>query len=293
VVINDIGISADVERYVDVSYGGTDYGSDAFKGSVAQDVVAEIEAFGGRAVASTADISDADAAASAVAAGVEAFGRVDAVINNAGVVINKSMMTLTTDDLATAFAVHVVGSTNILRAAWPHMVEQKFGRVVNICSLEGVLIGSSGFEVYDAAKGGLMGLTRALAAEGAAHGIGVNGLLPGAMTRGNASVSPAYKRSSTVDRSPSLVAPSAAWLCHEDCDATGQFFASTASSMRLVFTQAAQGYQSPDPDHFTPEELRDNWATASSREPAITPASPAEFNEFRRAVYAAAVAKTA
>jgi hypothetical protein len=73
-------------------------------------------------------------------------------------------------------------------------------------------------------------------------------------------------------------------LCHEECDVSGQFFASTAGSMRLVFTSAARGYQSPDPEAFTIEELRDHWELACSREPALIPASAAEFNDFRRSI---------
>jgi hypothetical protein len=65
---------------------------------------------------------------------------------------------------------------------------------------------------------------------------------------------------------------------------SGQFFASTAGSMRLVFVSAARGYQSPDPEAFTIEELRDHWELASSREPALTPASAAEFNDFRQSI---------
>jgi NAD(P)-dependent dehydrogenase (short-subunit alcohol dehydrogenase family) len=284
VVVNDIGVSADAARYIDVRRDGTDFGGDAFAGGIAAQVAAEIIAAGGRAVANTADVAGYRGAASVVEDALGAFGRVDIVINNAGVVITRPFGQLSPDDLQTAFSVHVNGSVGVLRAAWPHVVGQGYGRVVNVCSLEGVLIGSAGFEVYDAAKGGLMGLTRSLAVEGARHGIAVNGLLPGAMTRGNASVSPAYRRSTTVDRSPSLVAPAAAWLCHEECDVSGQFFASTAGSMRLVFTSAARGYQSPDPEAFTIEELRDHWELACSREPALIPASAAEFNDFRRSI---------
>lgn len=284
VVVNDIGVSADAARYIDVRRDGTDFGGDAFAGGIAAQVAAEIIAAGGWAVANTADVADYRGAASVVEDALGAFGRVDIVINNAGVVITRPFGQLSPDDLQTAFSVHVNGSVGVLRAAWPHVVGQGYGRVVNVCSLEGVLIGSAGFEVYDAAKGGLLGLTRSLAVEGARHGIAVNGLLPGAMTRGNASVSPAYRRSTTVDRSPGLVAPAAAWLCHEECDVSGQFFASTAGSMRLVFTSAARGYQSPDPEAFTIEELRDHWELACSREPALIPASAAEFNDFRRSI---------
>ncbi|MER6176930.1 SDR family NAD(P)-dependent oxidoreductase [Streptosporangium sp. NPDC001681] len=285
VVVNDIGVSADAQRYVGVSHGGTEFGGDAYAGGVADQVAAEINGLGGRAVADRSSVSDPTGAPSIVEKALERFGRVDIVVNNAGVVINRPLPELTEADLMSALDVHVVGSVQVLQAAWPHFVRQNYGRVVNVCSVEGVLIGSAGFEVYAAAKGALMGLTMALAAEGAGAGIGVNGLLPGAMTRGNASVQPAYRRSSTIDRGPQLVAPAAAWLCHEDCDVTGRFFASTAASMRTVFTSAAVGYQSPNPGAFSPEEVRDNWAQACAQAPALFPEDPTAFNAFRREIY--------
>jgi NAD(P)-dependent dehydrogenase (short-subunit alcohol dehydrogenase family) len=279
IVVNDIGVSADAGRYANVSVADQDLGIDASLTGVAQLVADEIRQLGGLAFANTADVGDPSAAASIVEDAMANFGRIDIVVNNAGVVITKPLEDLTPDDFATAYRVHVLGSFNVLHTAWPHFSAQRYGRVVNICSVEGGLIGSPGFEVYGGAKGGLVGMTRALAAEGESSGISVNGLLPAGQTR--ASSLSGKKRAANVDRGAALVAPAVAWLCHEDCDVSGQLFAATSGSMRLIFTSAAQGYQSMAPESFTIEELRDNWGQACAREPALIPSSLAQYNGFR------------
>ena len=246
-----------------------DFGTDALAANVADIVADEIRSAGGSAESDTSDVSRQETAASIITTAVSRFGRVDIVINNAGVVPHAPFEESSLDDLHMALNVHVGGSFNVTRAAWPIMREQGFGRVLNVCSIEGVLVGNAGFAAYAAAKGGMMGLTRSLAAEGAPLGIGVNGLLPGATTRGNVSVTTGYTRNTTIDRSPELVAPIAAWLVHPDCTVSGQFFAATAGSVRSVFVSAALGYQSADPPDVTIEVIRDHWNEIQSHQGAI------------------------
>jgi NAD(P)-dependent dehydrogenase (short-subunit alcohol dehydrogenase family) len=285
VVVNDIGVSADAERYAHLGPGAGELGADAQVGSVAAGVAAEIRASGGVAESDASDVSDEHSAGSIIGTAVSHFGRIDIVINNAGVVPQAPLEDLSLKDLQTALGVHVGGTFNVTRAAWPTMREQRFGRVLNVCSIEGVLVGNPGFAAYAAAKAGIMGMTRSLAAEGAPLGIGVNGLLPGATTRGNVSVSTGYVRDPSLDRSPDLVAPMAAWLVHPDCAVKGQFFASTAGSVRAVFTSAARGYQSVNPRELTVEAIREHWDEIESQAGSIAPRTVKEYNDFRTGIY--------
>jgi len=257
VVVNDIGVSADASRYV--PFIAADHGEPAEEepATVAARVAAEIGRLGGSAVANAADVAEEEGARSIVADAIRAFGRVDIVVNNAGVVITAPFEDLTADDLATVQAVHVRGSFNVARQAWPHLVAQEYGRIVNVCSVEGGLIGSPQFAAYAAAKGGLIGLTFALARDGDRHGIQVNGILPAAATR--ASALSGKKRAPHVDRSPALVAAGLTWLCHENCDASGRLYALTAGSMRMIFNTVTTGYVFEGSGPVTPEEVRDRW----------------------------------
>jgi NAD(P)-dependent dehydrogenase (short-subunit alcohol dehydrogenase family) len=276
VVVNDIGVSADDDRY-----GGT---GDA---AAAQRVVDEIRADGGAAVANTGDVADPAGAGSIVTDALDAFGRLDIVINNAGIVVDGSLTDTDPDRLVRAWSVHVGGSYNVLRASWRHLSEQRYGRVVNVASVAGLLVGVPGHTPYDVAKGALCGMTRALATEGQQSGIVVNALIPTADTRGARSVVRSYQRGRMYEARH--VAPAAAWLSHEDCAVTGRFFAAGAGRVGEVFTSAAAGYQCPEPASFALEHIRDHWGEVRSRDGAITPSSLAEYNAFRVARYEAAV----
>ena len=236
-------------------------------------------------MSNTNDVSDAAACADIVAQAVGTFGRIDGIINNAGVVPFAPIEELGIDTLEQTLSVHVGGTFSLAKAAWPHFREQKHGRILNVCSIEGVLVGNASLAAYAAAKGAMMGLTRALASEGRDLGIRVNGLLPGATTRGNVSVRVGYRPTTDIDRSPALVAPVAAWLVHEECAESGKFFAATAGSVRPAFMSVGAGYQSPVPAALSIDEVRTNWGTARSHEGSIAPEEAADYNEFRLAIY--------
>lgn len=270
VVVNDIGSSVDATRY-----GGGESMIDP-----AGEVVAAINAKGGKAKANRASVADAAGAASIVADAIDAFGRVDIVINNAGVVITSDFESLTVEALTTSYDVHVKGAFQVSQNAWRHMREQGGGRILNVCSVDGIVFGNLGHAAYDAAKGGLAGLTRAMAIEGERHGISVNGLLPGAYTRGQKSVDQSLSPVGQIDMRPELVAPTACWLVHEACSLTGAFFASSSGRIGRVFTGVAAGFQDK-PERFSLERIREHQEIAHSYEPYISPARTQDFNAFR------------
>lgn len=150
---------------------------------VAGPVVAEIVAAGGRAVADRSDVSTFAGGAAVVRRAVETFGRVDIVVNNAGILRDSALTELSEEDLSRCVAVNVLGSAGTVRAAFAHMRERGHGRVVNTISEAALGTGYHAGAAYAAAKAALWGLTMALADEGAPLGITVNAVSPGARTR--------------------------------------------------------------------------------------------------------------
>lgn len=167
VVVNDLGGARD----------GTGSSSEA-----AEAVVAEIEAAGGEAVANGADVTDADAVKKMVDLTIAQWGRVDILINNAGILRDKSFANMDQADFDLVVNVHLTGTALCTKAVWGHMREQSYGRVVVTTSSSG-LYGNFGQANYGAAKLGVVGLMNTLRAEGAKYDIRVNALAPVALTR--------------------------------------------------------------------------------------------------------------
>jgi NAD(P)-dependent dehydrogenase (short-subunit alcohol dehydrogenase family) len=194
--------------------------------SIANAVVDRIVADGGRAVADVTDVSTFAGGDRAVHAALHAFGRIDVVINNAGVVgAGGGIEALSEAELERVMAVNFVGSVGTARAAWPHFVAQGWGRIVNTVSevaFDTRLLGGGGF-AYGAAKAAVWSMTVALAEEGRAHGITVNAVSPGAFTRLNAPMFGDGPPPSGLDLDPLHVARVVAWLVSDDAaDVTGR-----------------------------------------------------------------------
>ena len=170
VVVNDVGSSMAGE------------GADS---TPAQDVVAEIVAGGGRAVANADDVSSFAGGERIVQAAVDAFGRIDIVVNNAGIVGGGKVATVTEADLLRLFAVHCIASIATARAALPLMLAQGHGRIVNTVSEAALDTRFSAGVAYGGAKGAVWAATIAMAAEVAGSGVTVNAISPGARTRMN------------------------------------------------------------------------------------------------------------
>jgi NAD(P)-dependent dehydrogenase (short-subunit alcohol dehydrogenase family) len=190
--------------------------------AVAEAVAAEIRAAGGCAVAERSDVSGFSGASAAVARALDEFGRIDILVNNAGIIGSARLADLTEEDLQRHLAVHVVGAVGAIRAAFPHMRAQGHGRIVNTTS-EAALSRLHGTGMaYSAAKAAVWGLTMAAATEGVEHGVTVNALSPGALTR----MSHAHLEEAGIppglDLSPARVSDVLVALCSdESADVTG------------------------------------------------------------------------
>jgi NAD(P)-dependent dehydrogenase (short-subunit alcohol dehydrogenase family) len=248
VVVNDLGGSMQGE--------GVDAGP-------ASAVVSEIVDVGGAAVADTNDIATVAGAEALVAAAIDEFGRLDVLVNNAGIIRWASLPEADADNLERHLAVHLVGSFNTMRAAWPHMVEQAYGRVVMTTSSG--MFGLPNNLSYAAAKAGVIGLTRSLATAGTEHGIKLNLIAPAAMTRMGGG-----ERPDADDMAPALVAPMVAFLAHEDCPVSGEIYAAGAGRFARIFIAQTEGYVQSTP--ATIEDIAQHWEAINDESGYSVPA---------------------
>jgi NAD(P)-dependent dehydrogenase (short-subunit alcohol dehydrogenase family) len=256
------------------SMGGV--GADA---APANAVAAEIVDAGGSAIADISDVSTTEGAEALVAAALDAFGRVDVVINNAGIMRWAGLPELSVEDLDAHLAVHVAGSFNTVRAAWSHMVEQRYGRIVMTTSAG--VFGLPNNTAYASAKGGVIGLTRSLAAAGAAHDIKVNALAPAAWTRmaGRSGEGGAPSDANDMESAmaPEFVAPMAAYLAHETCPVTGEMYSAGAGRFARLFIASTEGFVQTTPAP-TIEDVAANWATINDETGYLVPADLTEWS---------------
>jgi NAD(P)-dependent dehydrogenase (short-subunit alcohol dehydrogenase family) len=194
VVVNDLGGAVD----------GT--GS----GPTAQSVVDEILAGGGEAIANTSSVATEEGARSIIDDAVDQFGRVDIVVNNAGILRDKTFANITTENFRAVLDVHLMGSVYVTRAAWPIMAANGWGRVVFTSSGSGIF-GNFGQSNYATAKMALIGLMNVLVLEGERKGIRVNTLAPGAITRMTENLADPNRKGR-----PEQVSPAVLYLCSED-----------------------------------------------------------------------------
>ena len=237
-------------------------GADA---EVASAVAAEIVAGGGTAVGDTSDVAAAEGAQRLIDTAVEEYGRIDILVNNAGIIRWAGPPAADGDNLASHLAVHVTGSFNTTRAAWPHMVGQGYGRVVMTSSTG--MFGLPDNLSYATAKAGVIGMTRSLTTAGAPYGIKVNVIAPAAFTRmaGQAG-GPAV-----AQMSPDLVAPMVAFLAHESCPVSGEVYAAGAGRFGRIFIASTEGYVHADQGP-TIEDVAAHWAAINDETGYYVPA---------------------
>jgi NAD(P)-dependent dehydrogenase (short-subunit alcohol dehydrogenase family) len=249
VVINDLGGSVD----------GSGGSSEAAKA-----VVAEIKSKGGEAIANGASVADRKGAESIVNDTMNAFGRIDILINNAGILRDKTFKKMELDDFELVLKVHLLGSVYCTRAAWPIMLEQNYGRIVMTTSSSG-LYGNFGQSNYGAAKLGLVGFMNTLKLEGAKNNIKVNTIAPVAATRMTENLGipeEAFKR-----LKPELVTPAVLYLCSDEAP-TGTIIEAGAGYYAKVQVEEAKGVKLGE--NATVEDIAANWSKISDMS-AATP----------------------
>ncbi len=253
IVVNDLGGAID--------------GSGGDLGPAAR-TAKEINDLGGVAVADGNSVATAEGGKAIVQSALDNFGRVDIVINNAGILRDKTFHNMTPDLWQAVIDVHLTGAYNVTQAAWSHMREQNYGRVVNTASNSGIL-GNFGQANYGAAKMGLVGFTRVLAAEGKKYNIKVNALAPVAKTRMTEELLGAM--ADKLD--PKLVAPIVAWLVHEDCPVSSEIYSAAGGRIARFFIGLTEGYYNAN---LSLEDVRDNFEQIRNEEGYIVPNGPGD-----------------
>lgn len=247
VLVNDLGSP---------TMGGQDHDP-----GPAESVADEIRALGGEAEANSDSVATRQGGAAMVAQALDTWGRLDIVINNAGIIRNRTFMNIGEFELEPVLDVHVKGAFFVTRPAWEHMRERQYGRVVNTSSGSG-LFGSFGQSAYAAAKAAIYGFTRTLALEGRKYGINVNAVAPGALTRMTGDVlgdnTEAAERFGLTgadleaQMGPHQVAPLAVYLAHRSCELTGEVLSAAGGRVGRIFVAATPGIYS---DELTPEVI--------------------------------------
>jgi 3-hydroxyacyl-CoA dehydrogenase/3a,7a,12a-trihydroxy-5b-cholest-24-enoyl-CoA hydratase len=239
-------------------------------GTTAADrVVAEIQAAGGEAVANYDSVEDG---AKIVQTALDAFGRLDIVINNAGILRDVSFQKMTDADWDKIYRVHLYGGYQVTRAAWPILREQGYGRIIMTSSAAG-LYGNFGQANYSAAKLGLLGLAQTLAVEGRKRNVLVNAIAPLAGSRMTETILPPEL---VAALRPEYVAPLVAYLCHESSLETGHTFEVGAGWVARVRWQRGRGAFFPLGEALTPEAIAERWSEIDNFDEPTYPETPTD-----------------
>jgi NAD(P)-dependent dehydrogenase (short-subunit alcohol dehydrogenase family) len=254
VVVNDLG--------TDVSGFGKD-------STIAEQLADLIRSRGGEAIANGSDVSTPEGGSDLIATTIEHFERIDLLVNNAGICTSQLFEDATLDDFDHYWRVHLGGPVNTVKAAWPHMVAQRYGKIILTTSVSG-LFGLRGQATYAAAKCAVVGLMRILAIEGAEHGILVNTISPGGYTRmwpaAGSRMSEAARMSEAEGRATmpvEAVAPAIVWLASESCSDTNSIYHVGAGAILRIAIVMGPGFYDP---HLTPESIAENYAKVESIE---------------------------
>ena len=254
VVVNDLGGSRD-------GTGTSD---------TANQVVEEIRSAGGEAMANGGNVTDFEQMTEMVARAKEAWGGVHILINNAGILRDKSFAKMQMDDFRLVVDVHLIGSANCTKAVWEGMREQNYGRILMTASSTG-LYGNFGQANYGAAKLGLAGLTKTLAIEGAKNNIRVNTIAPTAGTRMTQDILPPEMFAALT---PESIAPGALFLVSEDAP-TNTILGAGAGVFQAAYVTLTQGVALKG-DELTPEGVAAHWSQIADRTGEATPQSGSE-----------------
>ena len=254
VVVNDLGAARD--------------GSGA--SNAAQKVVEEIEAAGGTAFADGSNVTDLVQVEEMVARAKESWGTVHILINNAGILRDKTFARMSMEDFRLVVDVHLIGSANCTKTVWETMREQNYGRVLMTSSSTG-LYGNFGQANYGAAKLGLLGLAKTLGLEGAKYNVRVNTIAPTAATRMTEDIFPPEMLAAF---NPDNVVPAALFLVSEDAP-SGAVVGAGAGVVQAAYVTLTPGVALPEGER-TPEAVAAAWDRIADRTLEIVPQSGAE-----------------
>jgi len=248
VVVNDLG--------TDVSGFGKD-------STMAEQVADLIRSRGGEAIANDSDVSTPEGGNYLIATTIEHFGRIDLLVNNAGICTSQLFEDATLDDFDHYWRVHLGGPVNTVKAAWPHMVAQRYGKIILTTSVSG-LFGIRGQATYAAAKCAVVGLMRILAIEGAEHGILVNTISPVGYTRMHPAAGARWSEADGRATMPvEAVAPAIVWLASDSCSETNRIYNVEAGAIQRIAIVMGPGFYDP---HLTPESIAENYAKVEAIE---------------------------
>ncbi|WP_110969656.1 SDR family oxidoreductase [Pseudomonas huaxiensis] len=243
--------------------GGSTHGEGA-NASAADRVVAQIREAGGTAVANHDSVTDGQRI---VEQALDSFGRVDVVVNNAGILRDKTFHKMDDADWDLVYKVHVEGAYKVTRAAWPHLREQNWGRVIFTSSTSGIY-GNFGQANYGMAKLGLYGLTRTLALEGRKSGVLVNAIAPTGGTRMTEGLIPPQV---FEQLKPELVSPLVVYLGSEQCQDSGNLYEVGGGWIGQVRWERSLGAGFDPQQGFSVEDVAANWGRIGDFEGAVHP----------------------
>jgi 3-hydroxyacyl-CoA dehydrogenase/3a,7a,12a-trihydroxy-5b-cholest-24-enoyl-CoA hydratase len=255
-------------RVVVNDLGGSSTGSGK-SSSAADRVVEEIKAAGGEAVANYDSVEDG---ARIVQQALDTYKRLDVVVNNAGILRDTSFAKMTQEDWDLVYRVHVLGAFRVTHAAWGHLRDAGYGRVVMTASAAGIY-GNFGQANYAMAKLGLHGLAQTLAIEGRKRGIHVNTIAPIAGSRMTETVLPPDL---VAALKPEYVSPLVAWLCHESCDETGSLFEVGGGFVGKLRWERTEGALFKLSRPMMPEAVKEKWSRIADFGKASHPANVTE-----------------
>ena len=219
--------------------GGAMRGDDSDT-SVAQSVVDEIKAAGGEAIANGDSVATPEGGKAIIQSALDEWGRIDILIHNAGNVRYGSIREISYEDFKSVVDVHLMGAFHVVKAAFPHMCDAGFGRIVLTSSIGGIY-GNNRCVNYGMSKSGMIGLSNIAALEGEEYNVKCNVIVPSAVTR----MAEGIDISQYPPMGPELVAPVVGWLSHEDCPVTGEMIASIAGRISRVFIAETKGVYQP------------------------------------------------
>ena len=226
VVVNDLGVSMT---------------GDGTAEQPADDVVAEIVAAGGEAVANTDSVATPEGGRAIVECALDTYGQADIVIHNAGNVRRSPLAEMSYEDFESVLGVHLRGGFHVVREAFPHMCKAGYGRLVMTSSING-LYGNAQAANYSLAKAGLIGLSNVAALEGAEYGVKSNVIIPAAVTR----MSEGVDTSKFPRMEPGMVAPTVGWLAHESCSVSGEMYIAAAGRVARAYAAESRGVYDAD-----------------------------------------------